>query len=194
MKTKTRPWRHIYHDIEIPRPKSHNIEKRRQLTHDIVIPSHFFRGQKATTSRFQGWKTTTSRFQDQKATTSSSCGILTLMRPDKIKSSIKIWQLNFLSKKIDSCERSLFVLNYLKTFKAVRKNNQRTHSPQHNKKSCVDDSYLFLGLYSRKVAGRVIALGLPSFTKRDVSTLKQRKLTAPLNSPYSNWFKYQFSA
>ena len=42
-----------------------------------------------------------------------------------------------------------FVLNYLKTFKAVRKNNQRTHSPQHNKKSCVDDSYPFLGLYSR---------------------------------------------
>ena len=102
------------------------------------------------------------------------------MRPDKIKSSIKIWQLNFLSKKIDSCERSLFVLNYLKTFKAVRKNNQRTHSPQHNKKSCVDDSYLFLGLYSRKVAGRVIALGLPSFTKSDVSALKQIKLTAPL--------------
>ena len=42
------------HDIEIPRPKSHDIEKRRQLTHDIVIPRHFFRGQKATTSRFQG--------------------------------------------------------------------------------------------------------------------------------------------
>ena len=41
------------HDIEIPRPKSHDIEKQRQLTHDIVIPRHFFRGQKATTSRFQ---------------------------------------------------------------------------------------------------------------------------------------------
>ena len=62
MKTEMRPWRHIYHDIEIPR--------------------HFFRGQKATTSRFQDWKTTTSKFQDQKATTSSSCGILTLMLPD----------------------------------------------------------------------------------------------------------------
>ena len=63
-KTKTRPWRHIYHDIEIsrpkigdieiPRPKNHDIEirglkyldieKRRQLSHDIVIPRHFFRG------------------------------------------------------------------------------------------------------------------------------------------------------
>ena len=82
VKTKTRSWRHIYHDIEIPRPKSHDIEKRRQLTHDIVIPRHFFKGQKATASRFQGWKTSTSRFQDQKATISSSCGILTLMPPD----------------------------------------------------------------------------------------------------------------
>ena len=73
MITKTRPWRHIYHDIEIPRPKSHDIEiprpknhdieiprpknhdieKRRQISHDIVIPRRFFRGQKATTSRFQ---------------------------------------------------------------------------------------------------------------------------------------------
>ena len=70
MKTKTRPWRHIYHHIEIPRPKNydieiprpknrdidirrlknHDIEKRRQLRHDIVISSHFFRGQKAATS------------------------------------------------------------------------------------------------------------------------------------------------
>ena len=73
MITKARPWRHIYHDIEIPRPKSHDIEiprpknhdieiprpknhdieKRRQISHDIVIPRRFFRGQKATTSRFQ---------------------------------------------------------------------------------------------------------------------------------------------
>ena len=81
--TKTRPRRHIYHhigilrpknhDIEIPRPKSHNIEiprpkhhdietwgakhhdteKWRKISHHIVIPRHFFRGQKATTSRFQ---------------------------------------------------------------------------------------------------------------------------------------------
>ena len=59
-KMKTRPWRHIYHDIGIPRPKSHDIkiprlknrdieihglkhhdiEKRRQLTHGILIPRH----------------------------------------------------------------------------------------------------------------------------------------------------------
>ena len=63
MITKTRQWRHIYHDIEIPRPKNHDIEiprpknhdieKRRQISHDIMIPRRFFRGQKATTSRFQ---------------------------------------------------------------------------------------------------------------------------------------------
>ena len=73
MITKTRPWRHIYHDIWIPRPKHHNIKiprprnhnieigglkhhgikKCRQISHDIVTPRRFFRGQKATTSRFQ---------------------------------------------------------------------------------------------------------------------------------------------
>ena len=92
MITKKRPWRHIYHDIRIPRLKNHNIEipgpknrdievrglkqynieKRRQIGHDIVIPRRFFRGQKAATSRFH----------DQKATTSITCGILTLMPPD----------------------------------------------------------------------------------------------------------------
>ena len=38
MITKTRPWRHIYHDIEIPRPKSHDIEIPRPKNHDIEIP------------------------------------------------------------------------------------------------------------------------------------------------------------
>ena len=60
--------RQLTHDIKIPGPKNCNIEKPKQLTHDIVIPRHFFRGQKATTSRFQYLKTSTSRFQDLKAT------------------------------------------------------------------------------------------------------------------------------
>ena len=52
MNTKTKPWRHIYHDIEISRPKKHGIEiqvlkhhdidKQRQLSLDIVVPRHFF--------------------------------------------------------------------------------------------------------------------------------------------------------
>ena len=79
VKIKTRPWRHIYHDIRIPRPKNHDIEiqglkhhdieKWRQISHSIVIPRHFFRGKKGMTL----W------FQDQKPTTLSFCGILTLM-------------------------------------------------------------------------------------------------------------------
>ena len=39
--------------IEIPRPKKHDIEKRRQISHDIVIPRRFLRGQKATTKKPQ---------------------------------------------------------------------------------------------------------------------------------------------
>ena len=38
MITKTRPWRHIYHDIGIPRPKNHDIEIPRPKNHDIEIP------------------------------------------------------------------------------------------------------------------------------------------------------------
>ena len=70
------------HDVEILRPKNRNIEiwglkhggikKRRQLSHGIVIPRHFFSRQKARSSRFQAQKTTTWSFY----------GILTLMLPD----------------------------------------------------------------------------------------------------------------
>ena len=68
---KTRPWRHIYHNIRIPRPKNHDIEiprpkncdieirglkhheikKRRKISHYIVIPRRFSRAQKATTRK-----------------------------------------------------------------------------------------------------------------------------------------------
>ena len=110
MKTKTRPWGHIHdigiprlknHDIEIPRPKNHDIniwglthhdiEKRRQLSDDIVIPRHFFRGWKATTSGFQNWKTTTSRFQGQKVRTSSFYENLTLMHLGRWNSPSRRW-------------------------------------------------------------------------------------------------------
>ena len=49
----------------------------------------------------------------------------------------KIWQLNFLSKKLKFMwkENFVYILDYLKTFKAVRKNNSWTHSPQQNKKT-----------------------------------------------------------
>ena len=81
MMTKTRPRKHIYHDIEIPRPKNHDndisrpknrdieiprlnncdikirglkhhdIEKRRQTSHDIVI-SRFFANSVLNKDRF----------------------------------------------------------------------------------------------------------------------------------------------
>ena len=57
VKTKTRTWRHIYHDAGIPRPKSHDIEIPRLKNHDIEIPR-------------------------PKSHDISFCGILTLMPPD----------------------------------------------------------------------------------------------------------------
>ena len=35
MITKTRPWRHTYYDIGIPRPKNHDIEIPRSKNYDI---------------------------------------------------------------------------------------------------------------------------------------------------------------
>ena len=64
--------------------KHHDIEKRTQLSHDIVIPGHFFQREKITASRFRDWETTILRFQDQKATTSTFSGVLTLMSPDMV--------------------------------------------------------------------------------------------------------------
>ena len=57
--------------------------------------------------------------------------------------------------------KSLFVLNYLKIFKVVHKNNPRTHSPQQNKKAMLTTAvYIHISLYSHKVAETKIALRL----------------------------------
>ena len=37
MKTKTSPWRHIYHDIEIPRPKKHSLKNPSPKNCDIDV-------------------------------------------------------------------------------------------------------------------------------------------------------------
>ena len=37
MITKTRLWRYIYHDIGIPRPKSHDIDSSRSKKHDSKV-------------------------------------------------------------------------------------------------------------------------------------------------------------
>ena len=65
---------------------------------------------------------------------------------------------------------------FLKIFKGVPKNNPRTHlSQQIKKKNRVDDSCLFQSLYSRKVKETIIAVLFPSFTKKDASSIKQKK-------------------
>ena len=56
-------WRHIYHDIELPRPKNCNIEKQRQLTHDIVIPRVFSKDKKP---RHRNSKAKKPRHRDSK--------------------------------------------------------------------------------------------------------------------------------
>ena len=107
MITKTRTWRHILyhgigiprpknHDIEIPRPKNrnikisgqkhHDIEKRRQISYNIVILSNFLEDKQ---SGHRDSKTKKPQHRDSKtkaktkATTSSSCGILTLIPRDR---------------------------------------------------------------------------------------------------------------
>ena len=73
LKTKTRPWRHIYHDIENPRPKSHDIEipspknrdieKRRQLTTTSWFQDIFSEEKKP---RHQDSKAEKPRYRDSK--------------------------------------------------------------------------------------------------------------------------------
>ena len=58
-------------------------------------------------------------------------------------------------------------------FNPVPKNNPRIHSPQQQK-SRADGSCLFKSIYSCKVAETIIALRLPSFTKKGISQLKQK--------------------
>ena len=67
-------------------------------------------------------------------------------------------------------EKFVYVLNYLKTFKAVHKNNSQMDSLQQNKKD--EDSCVFQSLYSRKVARIINALHLLSFAKKSVSGIK----------------------
>ena len=83
-------------------------------------------------------------------------------------------------------KKLVYVLNYLKTFKALHKNNPRTNSPQQNKKAVLMTTAYFKVPTLVKVAGTIIALRLPLFIKNGVSGIQQKKLTPPLNSAYSN--------
>ena len=77
-----------------------------------------------------------------------------------------------------------YVLNYLKVFKAVPKNNLRTHSPQQNKKAV-----LTIAAYFK------VPLVLRDNNRASFTFLYQKgcfqykipqKWTPPLNSDYSN--------
>ena len=93
----------------------------------------------------------------------------------------------FLRKKMIHVKWAYLRFTLIKFFEVIPKNNSGTHSPQQNKKAvCVDDICLFQSLCSRKVAETITVFSLPSFTKKDVSSIKQKKWTPPLNSAYSN--------
>ena len=103
-----------------------------------------------------------------------------------IKSSIKkIWQLNFLSKKlIHVKEKVRLPFTLFKKF--LRQCRKTIHWGTHCnkiKKPCWKQLSISKCC---KVAGTVGVLRLSSFTKKDVSGLKQKKWTALLNSSYSN--------
>ena len=77
------------------------------------------------------------------------------------------------------------VLKYLNIFKAMHKKQPTDALAVTKQKSGVDDSCLFQIFYSRTVTETV---------KKDVSGIKQKKWTPPLNSAYSNLSRYQISA
>ena len=77
-------------------------------------------------------------------------------------------------------KKFVYVLNYWKTFKAVRNDNPWRHSPQKIEKAVLMTAAYF------KVSTLIYALRLPSFTKKGAYCLKQKKWAVPLNSAYSN--------
>ena len=75
-------------EAHIPRHRDSKTKKPRHRETETVDQRHrdsktFFQRTKSHDIKIPRLKTTTSRFQSQKATTSSSCGILTLIPPDK---------------------------------------------------------------------------------------------------------------
>ena len=79
------------------------------------------------------------------------------------------------------------VLNYIKTFKAVHKNNPRTYSTQQNKKVVLTTAAYLKASIPVRSQGQwqwLLFVYVP-FPKR-VSGIKQKKWTPPLNSAKSN--------
>ena len=72
-------------------------------------------------------------------------------------------------------EKASLRFKLFKNFKEVHKNKSQTHSSQQNKENRVDDNCLFQSFYFHKVVDTLIALRLPSFTKKVVLRIKQKK-------------------
>ena len=104
------------------------------------------------------------------------------------KSSMKIWQLIIFQARnwFMWNEKFVYVLNYLKIFKAGDKNNQRTHSP-HQKKPYWRQLPISKSLlpYGRRDNNRLSLL-----TKKGVFSLKQKKWTPP----FLNYSRNQISS
>ena len=110
-------------------------------------------------------------------------------------------------------KKFVYVLNYLKTFKAVHKNNPQTHSPQQNITAVLTTAAYFKVFFkvSEKVNSAIefcifklhiqilhihilqfqlkltILIFWTKFAQKEcVSGLRKKKWTAPLNSAYSN--------
>ena len=83
-------------------------------------------------------------------------------------------------------KKFVYVLNYLQIFKAVEKNNTRTHPLQQNKNAVLTTAAYFKVSTPVMSQGTITVLRLASFTKKGISSLKQKKWTAPLNFVYSN--------
>ena len=82
-------------------------------------------------------------------------------------------------------KKFVYLLDNLKTFASAQK--QSTDALTETKlKNRVDNTCLLQSLNSRKIARTITELRLPSFTKKGVSSIKQKKWTVPLNSEYSN--------
>ena len=83
-------------------------------------------------------------------------------------------------------KKLVYVLSYLKSFKAVHKINPRTQSPQLNKKAVLTTAAYFKVSTHVLLQGQKLYFFLSSFTKKGVSGIKPKKQTPLLNSAYSN--------
>ena len=72
-------------------------------------------------------------------------------------------------------KKFVYVLSYVKTFKAVQKNNPHTHYLQQNKKAVLTTATYSKAPTPVKSQGTITIPYLPLLNKKGVSILKQKK-------------------